>query len=124
MPSFRLSPVRAHRRDAVRRRRSVVVLLLQVLLWMAGPTIEARAEARAVGATAHVEALGGSKCPPIHSHLDCQICRTLRTGFTVAVAPALPTSSGNAIAWDRTSADVVPETTPRGPLGSRAPPCP
>jgi hypothetical protein len=122
MAPFRPPPVRAHRRDALRRRRSVVLLLLQVLLWMAGPTIEARAEARAAGATAHVEALGGSKCPPIHSHLDCQICRTLRTGFTPALAPALPISRGSAIARDGTSADVVTETTWCGPLGSRAPP--
>lgn len=110
------------RRDLTWRRVAVVVLLLQALLWMAGPTIEARAEARAVGATAHVEDVSADRCPPIHSHLECQICRTLRGGAPSAPSVGLPfrTLGATLGVASATDADVRPAT--RGAIGSRAPP--
>jgi hypothetical protein len=115
----RLSNIR--RRDA-RRRPAVVVLALQALLWMAGPTIEARAEARSAGAAAHVEEPGASKCPPIHSHLDCQVCRTLRSGATPSPSVALPSANTGVVRGTAPSPSTAPHATTAGPLGSRAPP--
>jgi hypothetical protein len=110
------------RRDAAGRCASVVVLVLQALLWMAGPTIEARAEARSAGAAAHVEERGTSTCPPIHSHLECQVCRTLRSAAAPAPGVALPSATTGVICGTAPSVSVVPRTTAGGPLGSRAPP--
>ena len=113
---------RACRRDATWRRSAVVVLLLQALLWMAGPTIEARAEARAIGATAHVEDVGSNRCPPIHSHLECQICRTLRTGAPTAPAVELPIGGLRAAIGLAGVTDAYVRPATRGAIGSRAPP--
>ena len=98
------------------------MLLLQALLWMAGPTIEARAEARAVGATAHVENVGENRCPPIHSHLECQICRTLRTSAPPAPGVALPHGRQRTTPGVSGIADAYVRPAGAGAIGSRAPP--
>lgn len=108
----------AHRQ----RRTALLVLLFQALLWIAGPSVEALVEARAADVVAHVENEGSPACPPIHSHLECQICRTLRTGAT--------TTASVMLAWRTSEAPRVPATLRSGaartastaPLGARAPP--
>lgn len=107
---------------AGRRRWAIVVLFLQALLWMAGPTIEARAEAASAGATAHVEDIGSKRCPPIHSHLDCQICRTLRAGAPSATAVAFPCATLRAPQGVARSDDAGGRAGFSGAIGSRAPP--
>lgn len=109
-------------RHGVPRLLAAVLLGLQALLWGAGSTVEARAAAESLTRVAHVEDESSTTCPPIHSHLDCLICRTLSGGATGGTAPELlPASRG---AGDRPAA-VDSCTTDAGrffPVGSRAPP--
>ena len=116
-PSLTLSGARGR----VPRGMAAVLLGLQFLLWGGGSTLEAKAAAESLARYAHVEE-EGAKCPPVHSHLDCLICRTFASG-ALAVKPRdlLPT----AIHHDGLAVAAIVRITgedSRGPLGSRAPP--
>lgn len=103
-------------------RALVVVLLgLQFLIWGGGSIVEARAAAESLSRYSHVEDQA-TKCPPIHSHLDCLICRTYASGaITSRSRELLPQATR---AFSMPSAAVVGShgDVCAGPLGSRAPP--
>ena len=101
---------------------SVVLFALQAFLWGGGSIVEARAAAESLTRHSHVEDQGTAACPPIHSHLDCVVCRTFASG-------ALPVrgrdTSPGANQDHRQPTGVAASLTTvddTGPLGSRAPP--
>jgi hypothetical protein len=101
---------------------AVVLLALQALLWGGGSIIEARAAAESLTRHAHVEDTGTTTCPPIHSHLDCLVCRTLSGGALGGSPPSIrPSRSGIARRPDGIVVAAA-DCTSCGPLGSRAPP--
>jgi hypothetical protein len=111
---------RATRR--VPRALAIVLLGLQAFLWGGGSIAEARSAAESLSRYSHVEDQGTTACPPLHSHLDCVICRTLTGG-------ASPSSSATLFTFIAVEADRgLPEiTVPAergvpGTLGSRGPP--
>jgi len=104
------------------RLSAAVLLGLQALLWGGGSSVEARAAAESLTRVAHVEDESTTACPPIHSHLDCLICRTLSGGATSGTAPALvPASGGPGVRPDSNDSGAA-DTGRYFPLGSRAPP--
>ena len=122
--SFRQFPSRgpASARSRVPRALAILLLGFQALLWGGGSIVEGRAAAESLAIYTHFEDEGNTTCPPIHSHLDCLICRTFASG-ALASRPRdlLPLASGIAGPVDgaftgRRSAGS------HGPLGSRAPP--
>ena len=117
--SFRL--VLGQPAPGVQRRRiprALVVLLgFQAFLWGGGSIIEAKAAAESLSRHSHVEDQSTTACPPIHSHLDCLICRTMSgTGGTGSAPALIPTASQVA---ERPASDVVVlrETRIVGPTG-------
>jgi hypothetical protein len=122
--SFRLFPTWARPTawSGIPRAVAVVLLGLQGLLWGGGSIVEARAAAESLSRYTHVEDQGTTACPPIHSHLDCLICRTFASG-AIAVRPRdlLPSSSRGTGAMDVSPAGIRGDGC-HGPLGSRAPP--
>jgi hypothetical protein len=100
----------------------VVLFALQAFLWGGGSIVEARAAAESLTRHSHVEDQGTTACPPIHSHLDCVVCRTFASGaLPVRARDAIPRATQedcrpSSIAGSLTTADEA------GPLGSRAPP--
>jgi hypothetical protein len=108
-------------RSRVPRSLVVVLLVLQALVWGGGSILEARAAAESFSRYSHVEDQS-AKCPPIHSHLDCLICRTLNGGAVGGSSPAI-----EALAYlhdgTRVSDSEVPVECGRpGTIGSRGPP--
>lgn len=84
--------------------------------------LEARSAAESLMRYTHVEDLDAQACPPIHSHLDCVICRTFASGaLTVKSRDLFPGTSRDD---DFAPSAVVRITGAdgRGSLGSRAPP--
>ena len=114
------SPLRARRR--VPRALAIVLLGLQALLWGGGSILEAQAAAESLTRYSHVEDQGTTACPPMHSHLDCLICRTFASGaIAMRSRDLLPPVIG--VSWVPSA--VVVGTSGDGcfgPLGSRAPP--
>ena len=101
---------------------ATVLLGLQALLWGGGPITEARVAAESLSRYSHVEDLGNTACPPLHSHLDCLICRTFSSGATSGSAPSFIAINAGVV--ERPSLlDAAPAEQGRcGSLGSRAPP--
>jgi hypothetical protein len=100
----------------------VVLLALQALLWGGGSIIEARAAADSLERYTHFEDQGSRACPPIHSEIDCIICRTFASGaLTARPRDLLPIARGDDVT---ACVSVVPVTGSdrSSPLGSRAPP--
>jgi hypothetical protein len=121
---FRLFPSRVPAAALTQHARvlAVVLLGLQALLWGGGSIIEARAAAESLSRGAHIEDTGATNCPPIHSHLDCLICRTFASGTLLArERDLLPSVSESTGAMDRRAVSSNVDGR-NGPLGSRAPP--
>lgn len=120
---FRLFPSSTtSARRGVPRTLVVVLLALQALLWGGGSILEARSAAESLTRYTHIEDQDAQACPPIHSHLDCVICRTFASG-ALAVKPRdlLPGARlGDDIA--PTAVDRITGNDGSGSLGSRAPP--
>ncbi|HEY5547479.1 MAG TPA: hypothetical protein VIK50_15605 [Gemmatimonadaceae bacterium] len=122
--SFRLFPSRARPTvwSGIPRAVAVVLLGLQALLWGGGSIVEARSAAESLARYTHVEDQGTTACPPIHSHLDCLICRTFASGAIAGRArELLPSASRGTGAMDAPAVSVSGDDC-HGPLGSRAPP--
>lgn len=116
------SSEQARSRSRIPRALVVVLLVLQTLVWGGGSIIEAKAAAESLTRYSHVEDQGTTSCPPIHSHLDCLICRTLTSGTAGGSAPAI-TASALLRATSPVSDAVVPANCGLpGTLGSRGPP--
>lgn len=101
---------------------AVVVLALQALLWGGGTIIEAEAAAESLGRSAHVEDTTTSTCPPIHSELDCLVCRTITGGAVGGLAPSVEWAAGLGVLKSEGSNAVAAQRLQFGSLGSRAPP--
>jgi hypothetical protein len=104
------------------RRFAAILLGLQALLWGGGSILEARAAAESLTRHAHVEDTGSTTCPPIHSHLDCLVCRTLSNGALGGSAPSVRPTQSVKVCLPEGPAVAGLDYTARGPLGSRAPP--
>lgn len=106
----------------VPRALAIVLLGLQAFLWGGGSIAEARMAAESLSRYSHVEDQSTSKCPPIHSHVDCLICRSFSGGASGGSAAAiLPPAMREA--EGRVPDIVVPvERGLPGTLGSRGPP--
>jgi len=102
---------------------ATVLLGLQALLWGGGSIVEAKAAAESLSRYSHVEEQGSKACPPIHSHLDCLICRTLNGGGSTGSAPSVPPITSGIIDGPTSGAFVLAQRWLPGTLGSRAPPC-
>lgn len=110
-PSKRLSRVLA-----------MVLLGLQAVLWGGGPIGEARTAAESLSRYSHIEDQGSTTCPPLHSHLDCLICRTFSSGATSGAAPSF-IAIDSGVDVRPSLVDIAPGRLGRsGALGSRAPP--
>lgn len=100
----------------------VVLLALQALLWGGGSMLEARSAAESLTRYTHVEDQDAQACPPIHSHLDCVICRTFASGaLTARPRDLFPATSHDDVVAASTVVRLAGEDG-RGSLGSRAPP--
>jgi hypothetical protein len=122
--SFRHFPSSAQARSRTRIPRALVVVLLalQGLVWGGGSIIEAKAAAESLTRYSHVEDQGTTACPPIHSHLDCLICRTLTGGTQGGSSPAIVASAYLRSASPGSDAVVPAACGLPGMLGSRGPP--
>ena len=122
--SFRHFPSGLPGRARSRFPRSLVVVLLalQALVWGGGSIIEARAAAESFSRYSHVEDQSTTACPPIHSHLDCLICRTLNGGAAGGSAPAIAALASANVGMPGSGTQVAGERGRPGTLGSRAPP--
>lgn len=101
---------------------AVVLLALQAMVWIGGPIIDGSHEASSARTQTHVEELGGTKCPKVHSHLACLICRTLGEGVvTSAPENLLPSAESAGVAPCETET-LLDSRVRFGALGSRAPP--
>ena len=101
---------------------ATVLFALQALVWGGGSIIEARAAAESLTRYAHVEDTSTSTCPPIHSHLDCLICRTLSGGALGGSAPSVRLVTAGSSLRPQGTIVAGAASARRGPLGSRAPP--
>lgn len=121
--SLRHFPSRpAARRLRAARLFATVLLGFQAFLWGGGSVVEAKAAAESLLRYSHVEDQGTTACPPIHSHLDCLICRTLSGS-----APGNPAPTLFADAYLEVTSAVANDIRPAdrglaGTLGSRGPP--
>lgn len=122
--SFRhfLSGPAGRARSRFPRSLVVVLLALQALVWGGGSIIEARAAAESFGRYSHVEDESTTACPPIHSHLDCVICRTLHGGAAGGSAPAMAMLAYANVGLPVSDTEVAGECGRPGTLGSRGPP--
>lgn len=122
--SFRHFP--STRTTRVRRGRPrtlvVVLLALQALLWGGGSILEARAAAESLTRYTHVEDSDTRACPPIHSHLDCVICRTFASGALPAKPRDLLTGISHHDGLAPAALVRIAGEARSGQLGSRAPP--
>jgi hypothetical protein len=106
----------------VPRALAVVLLALQAFLWGGGSIAEARSAAEALSRYSHVEDQGNTACPPIHSHLDCLICRTLHGGAAGGASSTLFTRAASGADRPVLEAVVAVQRGLAGTLGSRGPP--
>lgn len=100
----------------------VVLLGLQALLWGGGSIIEARTAADSLERYTHFEDQDSRTCPPIHSHLDCLICRSFAGGALTARTRDLLPIARHVDGAACVSVVRFTQTDRGGPLGSRAPP--
>jgi hypothetical protein len=98
-----------------------VALLLYLLVMVAAPLAEARAQDP--DRSIHLESEGSPNCPTAHNHLLCPVCRCIEVPFSPASSPRRP-----AIAYVVVVAGPwVPLVAEHGgvfgrALGPRAPP--
>ena len=108
-------------RGRIPRGLAAVLFGFQALLWGGGSILEAQAAAESLSRYSHIEEQG-AKCPPIHSHVDCVICRTLNGGAGGASAPSIAVIDSRDSDRPVTIAEMAVEQGRFSPLGSRAPP--
>lgn len=104
-----------------RRFGVLAIVLFQAVAFAVLPAVDAVLEAEASSTVAHIEAEHSEHCDPGHSHLLCQLSRTVSLGFpplipielSLAVETSPDTPAANA--WQR-------RPIPPGGSGPRAPP--
>jgi hypothetical protein len=114
-------------RSRVPRLLATILLGFQALLWGGGSILEARTAAESLTRYSHVEDQASKACPPLHSHVDCLICRTFGGGAVSGAAPALvavayrysqPRVQDSVLPVERTWAGVLTRGPPSGSSGS------
>lgn len=99
----------------------MAIVLFQAVAFAVLPAVDAVLEAEASSTVAHIEAEHSEHCDPGHSHLLCQLSRTVSLGFPflipIELSPAVEASPDTpaANAWQR-------RPIPPGGSGPRAPP--
>ena len=101
---------------------ATILLGFQALLWGGGSIIEAKAAAESLSRHSHIEDQGTTACPPIHSHLDCLICRTMSGAGGTGCAPALIPIASHVVERPASDLVVLVNRGLSGPPGARAPP--
>lgn len=105
----------------LRRFGVLAIVLFQALAFAVLPAVDAVLEAGASNTVAHVEGEHSEHCDPGHSHLLCQLSRTVSLGFPPLILIDLPLAfetsrdTRTATAWQR-------RPIPPGGSGPRAPP--
>lgn len=114
-----------HARRPSLRLTTAVLLLLHLLGGAGAALAEAQAELRSPVAAHHLTGEEGDDCPPVHSHVDCQICRVLRLGAAPASA-VQPLSPAGALSprTDPSPETILVSAFAPAALGARAPPVP
>lgn len=115
-----VKPISSRSRDP--RRFGVLALsFLQFAVFAAVPTADALLESSGLSTVVHIEGENSEHCDTGHSHLLCQLTRTLSSGVAPLILADLPlvfaTSPDTpaATAWQN-------RPTPPGGSGPRAPP--
>ncbi|MDE0357653.1 MAG: hypothetical protein OXN92_07905 [Gammaproteobacteria bacterium] len=109
-----------HSRDP--RRFGVLALaLLQCAVFAALPAADAVLEARGSSTVVHVEGEGSEHCDTGHSHLLCQLTRTLSSGIGTAIPIDFRLVSEASLGTPTTTA-WANRPIPPGGSGPRAPP--
>ena len=109
-----------HSRNS-RRFGVLAFALLQLAVFAALPAADAVLEARGSGTVVHIEAEGSEHCDTGHSHLLCQLTRTLSSG----IAPPVPIDfrlASVASLGTPTATAWLNRPIPPGGSGPRAPP--
>ncbi len=102
---------------------TAVLILLQALVMVAGPILDATVEAESSRSVVHIEGLNGTKCPSIHVG-DCLVCRTLVSRWTMP-SVTQPLTAVVSVSVTPPEDRVVQESRSiTGTLRSRAPPGP
>ena len=100
---------------------ALALALLQFGVFAALPAADAVLEARGWATDTHIESEGGESCEAGHSHLLCQLTRSLSSGISPLIPIDLPlvsaatTNTPTATAWHN-------RPIPPGGGGPRAPP--
>ena len=104
------------------RRFGVLALaLLQFAVFAALPGADAVLEARGFGTVLHIEREAGERCDTGHSHLLCQLTRTLSSGISVPILTD-PRLAPEASLRTPTATAGQSRPIPLGGSGPRAPP--
>ena len=118
--SMALKPISPRLRDP--RRFGVLSLsLLQFALFGGLPAVDAALEVRGLSTVVHIEGENSEHCDTGHSHLLCQLARTLSSGVAPLILVDVPLvfetspDTPTATAWQN-------RPTPPGGSGPRAPP--
>ena len=104
-----------------RRLGVLAFALLQLAVFAALPAADAVLEARALSTVVHIEGEGSEHCDTGHSHLLCQLTRTLSSG----IAPPVPIDFrlvSEASLGTPTATAWANRPIPPGGSGPRAPP--
>ncbi len=119
-----LAARRSHRplRRRFLRSAGVATLVFQLVALWAVPMAEAALEQESRQASSHVESEGSERCPLVHNHLVCQLCRSITE--VGAAAPHVSLLDTDHIAFEAPSAavSILRQRSRCLPLGSRAPP--
>lgn len=116
-----VKPISPRQPQDLRRFGVFAIVLFQALAFAVLPALDAVLEAGASSAVAHVEGEHGEHCDSGHSHLLCQLSRTVSLGFPGLIPIDLPLvfeatpDTPTANAWQR-------RPIPPGGSGPRAPP--
>ncbi len=116
-----MKPIPPRQLRDLRRFGTLAIVLLQAVAFALLPAVDAVLEAGAANAVVHVEGEPGEHGDPGHSHLLCQLARTVSVGFPplipIELSPVAETSldTPTANVWQR-------RPIPPGGSGPRAPP--
>ncbi len=109
-------------RRRILRWTGAAALVLQLFALGAVPVAEAALEQESRQASSHVESEGSERCPLVHNHLVCQLCRSITE--VGAAAPHVSLLDTDHVTFEAPSAavSILPQRSRCLPLGSRAPP--
>jgi len=119
-PASSLKHISSRSRDT-RRFGVLAFALLQLAVFAALPAADAVLEAQGLSTVVHIEGKGSEHCDTGHSHLLCQLTRTLSSGIAPPVPIDLRLVSEASLATPTATA-WANRPVPPGGSGPRAPP--